>query len=131
MPSMPLHASAPRQLPHTRTRHTRHTRHGVQEIKLRAIARKGIGKDHAKWIPVATAVFQYAADIRLNQALMGELTEAQKQEFVASNPHVVSDASVMRNAFSYDPLTQQARACRVCVCVCVCVSAGCGSCAAW
>jgi DNA-directed RNA polymerase II subunit RPB3 len=45
-----------------------------QEIKLRAIARKGIGKDHAKWIPVATAVFQYVADISINQGLMDELT---------------------------------------------------------
>eukprot|EP00882_Tetradesmus_deserticola_P028695 GHRQ01031970.1.p1 GENE.GHRQ01031970.1~~GHRQ01031970.1.p1 ORF type:complete len:212 (+),score=80.39 GHRQ01031970.1:263-898(+) len=47
-----------------------------QEIKLRAIARKGIGKDHAKWIPVATAVFQYVADISINQGLMDELTGA-------------------------------------------------------
>eukprot|EP00878_Enallax_costatus_P012481 GHUV01013034.1.p1 GENE.GHUV01013034.1~~GHUV01013034.1.p1 ORF type:complete len:258 (+),score=49.37 GHUV01013034.1:227-1000(+) len=72
-----------------------------QEIKLKAIARKGIGKDHAKWIPVATAVFQYAADIQINQALMDELTEEQKQEFVLSNPHTGS-----RNAFAYDPATR-------------------------
>lgn len=72
-----------------------------QEIRLRAIARKGIGKDHAKWIPVATAVFQYAADIQINHALMDELTEEQKQEFVLSNPHTGS-----RNAFSYDPATR-------------------------
>lgn len=72
-----------------------------QEIKLKAVARKGIGKDHAKWIPVATAVFQYAADIQINQALMDELTEEQKQEFVLSNPHTSS-----RNAFTYDPATR-------------------------
>ena len=30
-----------------------------QEVKLRCTARKGIGKDHAKWSPVATAVFRY------------------------------------------------------------------------
>ena len=29
-----------------------------QELKFKAIARKGIGKDHAKWIPVAVATYQ-------------------------------------------------------------------------
>ncbi len=32
-----------------------------QELKLKAIARKGIGKDHAKWMPVATCSFQVPA----------------------------------------------------------------------
>ncbi|KAI8466343.1 MAG: DNA-directed RNA polymerase [Monoraphidium minutum] len=73
-----------------------------QELKLRAIARKGIGKDHAKWIPVAVATFQYMPDIKINQALVDELTEEQKQELVASNPHTDE-----RNAFKYDPITRQ------------------------
>lgn len=75
-----------------------------QEVRLRAVARKGIGKDHAKWIPVATAVFQYVAEISINAALMDELTEEQKQEFAASNPHTAA-----RNVFRYDPATRQAR----------------------
>ena len=32
-----------------------------QELKLRAVARKGTGKDHAKWMPVATCVYQVGA----------------------------------------------------------------------
>jgi DNA-directed RNA polymerase II subunit RPB3 len=44
-----------------------------QELKLRAVARKGIGKDHAKWIPVATAVYHVMPEISINDALVDEL----------------------------------------------------------
>lgn len=60
-------------------------RHG-QALKLRAYGTKGIGKDHAKWSPVATAVFQYLPDIRINEVLMERLTTAQKTKFVNSCP---------------------------------------------
>ena len=37
-----------------------------QELALRAVARKGIGKDHAKWSPVATAVYQYMPEVQIS-----------------------------------------------------------------
>lgn len=60
-----------------------------QEIKLRAIARKGVGKDHAKWMPVATVAMARVPDIKLNVGLMTSLTDAQKREFVESCPQKV------------------------------------------
>jgi DNA-directed RNA polymerase II subunit RPB3 len=57
-----------------------------QELKLRAMARKGIGKDHAKWIPVATAVFQYMPVIKINDRLMDQLTEKEKEDWCKSDP---------------------------------------------
>jgi hypothetical protein len=42
------------------------------------------------------------ADITINQTLMDELTEEEKQEFVASNPH-----TSQRNVFTYDPATRK------------------------
>lgn len=69
-----------------------------QELKLTAIARKGVGKDHAKWIPVATAVFQYMPQIRINNALVDELDERQKQELADSDPS---------KAFKYDPIQRR------------------------
>ena len=45
-----------------------------QELKVRCTARKGIGKDHAKWSPVATAVFRYEPEITLNESNMKSLT---------------------------------------------------------
>eukprot|EP00955_Chlamydomonas_euryale_P059215 357308-Chlamydomonas_euryale.AAC.8 len=71
-----------------------------QELKLRAIARKGIGKDHAKWIPVATAVFQYMPVIQINDALMDELTETEKEEWCKSDPS---------ETFKYNALTRRVR----------------------
>ncbi|MEW5301567.1 MAG: hypothetical protein WDW36_004420 [Sanguina aurantia] len=69
-----------------------------QELKLTAIARKGVGKDHAKWIPVSTAVFQYMPEIRINNALVDELDERQKQELADSDPS---------KAFKYDPIQRR------------------------
>lgn len=63
-----------------------------QELRLRAIARKGIGKDQAKWSPAATVTFLYEPDIRINEELM------QKNDWIDSSPTTV---------FGIDPRTQQ------------------------
>nr|AFK49173.1 unknown [Lotus japonicus] len=62
-----------------------------QELRLRAIARKGIGKDHAKWSPAATVSFMYEPEIHINDDLMETLTLKEKKEWVESCPTHVFD----------------------------------------
>lgn len=57
-----------------------------QEIKLRAYASKGFGKDNAKWSPVANAVFQYKPVIKINETLLEDLTMEQKLLIVRNCP---------------------------------------------
>ena len=77
----------------------------TQELQLRATARKGTGKDHAKWQPVATCAFQYMPDIRIDQTIASHMTEAQKVEWVDASPTKV---------FRYNNVTRQVRG-RVCL----------------
>jgi len=57
-----------------------------QELKLKAIAKKGVGKEHAKWSPTCGCTFQYDPIIKIQQSRMEELSEKQKADWVSSCP---------------------------------------------
>jgi DNA-directed RNA polymerase II subunit RPB3 len=57
-----------------------------QKLKLKAIARMGISKEHAKWCPVAVATYRFWPEITINEEQMATLTMEQKQELVDCCP---------------------------------------------
>eukprot|EP01116_Phalansterium_solitarium_P013557 TRINITY_DN30948_c0_g1_i1.p1 TRINITY_DN30948_c0_g1~~TRINITY_DN30948_c0_g1_i1.p1 ORF type:complete len:300 (-),score=98.91 TRINITY_DN30948_c0_g1_i1:166-1065(-) len=57
-----------------------------QELKLTAIAKKGVGKEHSKWSPTCGCVYQFDPDIRIDQTKASKLTVKQKDEFVGCCP---------------------------------------------
>ena len=60
-----------------------------QRLKIKAIARLGTNKEHAKWCPVAVATYRYWPDIMINQEQLANLTLEQKQEIVDCCPDKV------------------------------------------
>ena len=69
-----------------------------QQINMRCVARKGVGRDHAKWQPVATATYRFEPEITINEELMATLTEEEKMAFVESSPTAL---------FRYDEATRR------------------------
>ncbi|KUF73367.1 DNA-directed RNA polymerases II [Phytophthora nicotianae] len=57
-----------------------------QRLRLSAIAKLGIGKEHAKWSPVAVATYMYDPIITLNQAVLSTYSPEQKAELYKSCP---------------------------------------------
>ena len=57
-----------------------------QHLKLKAIARMGISKEHAKWCPVAVATYRFWPIITINAEACNMLTMEQKQELVDACP---------------------------------------------
>ncbi|KAK4885231.1 hypothetical protein RN001_001502 [Aquatica leii] len=88
------------------------------ELDLKLLAVKGIGRDHAKFSPVATAFYRLLPDIRLTREVKGEAAERLQKCFspgVIGLRHtkdgnkvaVVNNArydSSSRNVFRYDDL---------------------------
>lgn len=54
---------------------------GKQEIDIKLHAVKGIGRDHAKFSPVATASYRLMPDIKLISSVTGEAAERLKESF--------------------------------------------------
>lgn len=57
-----------------------------QALKVKAIARLGIAKEHAKWSPVAVATYRFWPNITINQDRCSQLSMEQKQELVDACP---------------------------------------------
>jgi DNA-directed RNA polymerase II subunit RPB3 len=53
-----------------------------QRLKLKAIARMGIAKEHSKWCPVAIATYRFWPNITINEEQIATLTMEQKQEII-------------------------------------------------
>jgi len=53
-----------------------------QHLKLKAIARMGISKEHAKWCPVAVVTYRFWPILTINETQCLQLTMEQKQQLV-------------------------------------------------
>lgn len=62
-----------------------------QHLKLKAIARMGISKEHAKWCPVAVATYRFWPIITINDEACSMLTVEQKQSLVEACPDRILD----------------------------------------
>ena len=57
-----------------------------QNIKLKAIAKKGCSKEHAKWSPTSACYFNPIPVLDMDQSLLDQMTPEQKQEWCSHCP---------------------------------------------
>jgi DNA-directed RNA polymerase II subunit RPB3 len=84
-----------------------------QQLKLKAIARMGIAKEHAKWSPVAVATYRFWPEIKFNEDQIATLTLDQKQELVDACPDKIlqldettGKLSAVENAYEFATFTE-------------------------
>jgi len=88
-----------------------------QSLKLIAIAKKGVGMEHAKWNPTCCAVYRIEPQIDINRSRMNDLNSKQRKEFVESCPTNVYQFDLVRE----DVKVARPEACMYCM---ECVVAG-------
>jgi DNA-directed RNA polymerase alpha subunit len=79
------------------------------------VAKKNIGKMHAKWSPVSTCVMRKVPMVKLNEGRLNkELTEDQRREFVKSCPRKVFCFNTQKKAIEIEN-EQNCSLCQECV----------------
>eukprot|EP01060_Flectonema_neradi_P007215 TRINITY_DN15007_c0_g2_i1.p1 TRINITY_DN15007_c0_g2~~TRINITY_DN15007_c0_g2_i1.p1 ORF type:complete len:417 (+),score=70.73 TRINITY_DN15007_c0_g2_i1:244-1494(+) len=74
-----------------------------QEIRLRCIARVGIGKEHARWNPTCTVAMQFTPQITLNEKAFAELAQSDKAKWIRFCPRKVYSFDPARNRVELNP----------------------------
>ena len=90
-----------------------------QKLKLKAIARMGITKEHAKWCPVAVATYRFWPVININEEQCATLTMEQKIELVDVCPdrileidEVTGNLQAVANAHELATFTEDLKLCQ-------------------
>ena len=85
-----------------------------QKIDVQCIVRKGTGKEHAKWSPVATVAVQQLPKIQLDEVELSNMTEAQKATIVASCPAKVYKYDSEKDIMDIESLSE-CNQCQECI----------------
>jgi DNA-directed RNA polymerase II subunit RPB3 len=79
-----------------------------QEVKLRCIAKKGVGKEHSKWSPVSTVAFEYDPDNHLRHTTFW-VEEDVNKEWPKSVYSTGEYPDNEKNNVSFDPRAEPDR----------------------
>ena len=90
-----------------------------QRLKLKAVARMGISKEHAKWCPVAVATYRFWPVITINEEQCATLTTEQKLELVDVSPdrileidEITGNLKAVDNAHELATFTEDLKLCQ-------------------
>ena len=83
-----------------------------QKLNFRMIARKGTGRQHAKWSPVATCIMYKEPIIKLDEEKLNrEMTVEQRKKFVDICPRKVFKYDQQKQAIEIEDSTK----CNLCI----------------